>query len=149
MTELKPCPFCGGTKLKVERKSRLAGWNGLDMRVEMHTYSVRCNTCHARGGAVGGRVMNERFTRRVQLPDWATTDKALEEKAIEAWNRRAEVVYGRWDDSGKYTFPSGDVAVRCTNCGCALTKSEYRLYTWNYCPICGAKMDGGDNDALN
>lgn len=59
----------------------------------------------------------------------------------------APVVHGRWDDSGRYTFPSGDVAVRCTNCGCALTKSEYRLYTWNYCPICGAKMDGGDNDA--
>ena len=57
------------------------------------------------------------------------------------------VVHGRWDDSGRYTFPSGDVAVRGTNCGCALTKSEYRLYTWNYCPICGAKMDGGDSDA--
>ena len=58
----------------------------------------------------------------------------------------APVVHGRWDDSGRYTFPSGDVAVRCTNCGCALTKSEYRLYTWNYCPICGAKMDGGDEN---
>lgn len=92
MTELKPCPFCGGAKLKIDRKSRLAGWNGLDMRVEMHTYSVRCNTCHARGGAVGGRVMNERFTRCAKLPDWATTDKALEAKAIEAWNRRADNV---------------------------------------------------------
>ena len=59
----------------------------------------------------------------------------------------APVVHGRWDDSGRYTFPSGDVAVRCTNCGCALTKSEYRLYTWNYCPICGAKMDGGADNA--
>ena len=60
----------------------------------------------------------------------------------------APVVHGRWDDSGRYTFPSGSTAVRCTNCGCALTESEYRLYTWNYCPICGAKMDGGaDHDA--
>lgn len=57
------------------------------------------------------------------------------------------VVHGRWDDSGRYTFPSGAAAVRCTNCGCALTESEYHLYDWNYCPICGAKMDGGaDND---
>ena len=55
----------------------------------------------------------------------------------------APVVHGRWDDSGRYTFPSGSTAVRCTNCGCALTESEYRLYDWNYCPICGAKMDGG------
>ena len=55
------------------------------------------------------------------------------------------VVHGRWDDSGRYTFPSGSTAVRCTNCGCALTESEYRLNNWNYCPVCGAKMDGGDD----
>lgn len=57
------------------------------------------------------------------------------------------VVHGRWDDSGRYTFPSGNAAVRCTNCGCALTESEYHLNNWNYCPVCGSKMDGGtDND---
>ena len=55
----------------------------------------------------------------------------------------APVVHGRWDDSGRYTFPDGSTAVRCTNCGCALTESEYRLNNWNYCPVCGAKMDGG------
>lgn len=88
MNDLKPCPFCGGTKLKIDRKSRLAGRNGLDMRVEMHTYSVRCNHCHARGGAAGGRVIYTPWTRCAPPPDWATTDKALEEKAIEAWNRR-------------------------------------------------------------
>lgn len=56
----------------------------------------------------------------------------------------APVRHGRWDDSGRYTFPSGAVAVRCTNCGCALTESEHRLYNWSYCPVCGAKMDGGE-----
>ena len=60
----------------------------------------------------------------------------------------APVVHGRWDDSGRYTFPSGSTAVRCTNCGCALTESEYHLNNWNYCPVCGAKMDGGaDHEA--
>lgn len=53
------------------------------------------------------------------------------------------VVHGRWDDSGRYTFTGGSTAVRCTNCGCALTVSEYHLNNWNYCPVCGAKMDGG------
>ena len=52
------------------------------------------------------------------------------------------VVHGRWDDSGRYTFPGGSTAVRCTECGCALTVSEFRLNNWNYCPVCGAKMDG-------
>lgn len=61
----------------------------------------------------------------------------------------APVVHGRWDDSGRYTFPGGSTAVRCTECGCALTVSEFRLNNWNYCPVCGAKMDGGDNDAVD
>lgn len=59
------------------------------------------------------------------------------------------VVHGRWDDSGRYTFPSGSTAVRCTNCGCALTESEYHLNNWNYCPVCGAKMDGERKDNEN
>ena len=58
----------------------------------------------------------------------------------------APVRHGRWDDSGRYTFPGGSTAVRCTNCGCALTVSEYHLNNWNYCPVCGAKMDGGNSD---
>lgn len=57
----------------------------------------------------------------------------------------APVVHARWDDSGRYTFPGGSTAVRCTECGCALTVSEFRLNRWNYCPVCGAKMDGDDN----
>ena len=35
--ELKPCPFCGSAKLKIDKKSTLYGYNGLDMRAERHT----------------------------------------------------------------------------------------------------------------
>ena len=58
----------------------------------------------------------------------------------------APVVHGRWDASGRYTFPGGATAVRCTECGCALTESEYHLQNWNYCPVCGAKMDGNADE---
>lgn len=85
--ELKPCPFCGSTKLKVDRKSKLVGHNGLDERVEQRTFSVRCNVCHARGGAVGGKVLG-RIRRGFGVPPWATTDEELEKRAVEAWNRR-------------------------------------------------------------
>lgn len=91
MAELKPCPFCGGTKLKIEQKSTFAGYNGLDHRVERHTYSVRCNICHARGGTVGGKVIQHFHLyvgREIPIPEWATTDDVLQNKAVEAWNRR-------------------------------------------------------------
>lgn len=53
----------------------------------------------------------------------------------------APVRHGRWDSSGKYRFIDNSVAVRCTECGCSLAEPEYRRYVWNYCPICGARMD--------
>ena len=137
MDELKPCPFCGCTKLKIEYKSQYAGRNGLDCRVELHTYSVRCNVCHARGGSSGGRVINDPWTHCVPLPDWATTDEALKERATEAWNRRTDpVVHGRWIDDG-----SGIII--CPEC-----ERGYNLHAkyTHYCPNCGVKMDGGESD---
>lgn len=88
MDKLKPCPFCGGTKLKVERKSKSVGWTGLDVPVDNMTYSVRCNKCHARGPARGGKVL--RYTIGVlPLPDWSKEQSKLYEEAVKAWNRRA------------------------------------------------------------
>lgn len=52
------------------------------------------------------------------------------------------VKHGWWDATGRYKFPSGAIAVRCSECGAALRESEFHLYNWNYCPVCGAKMDG-------
>ena len=52
----------------------------------------------------------------------------------------------KWDDSGRYRFggKDGNLAIPCTNCGCALTEKEYKESVWNYCPVCGAKMGGGE-----
>lgn len=86
--KLEPCPHCGGSKLKIDKKSRYAGFNGLEDRVDYHTFSVRCNGCHARGPAAGGKVIS-RIRHSAELPSWATTDEKLEARAIAAWNRRA------------------------------------------------------------
>lgn len=59
----------------------------------------------------------------------------------------ALVRHGNWDSSGKYEFANGELAIRCSECGCSLRQDEYKAYHWNYCPVCGAKMDGGDPDA--
>lgn len=84
--KLKPCPFCGSTNLKIESKRVRVGTNGLDVPVHNMTYSVRCNKCHARGPAVGGKVLL--YTLGFENPTWAKTQAELYAKAIEAWNRR-------------------------------------------------------------
>ena len=52
------------------------------------------------------------------------------------------LVHSFWDDSGRYMFPSGRKAICCDICKCALSVGEYNRFKWNYCPVCGAKMDG-------
>lgn len=97
-------------------------------------------------------IKRETAVRAVMAAKWADGSDgamAMEIVASPAAADVAPVVHGRWDDSWRYTFPSGSTAVRCTNCGCALTESEYHLNNWNYCPVCGAKMDGGDNGAAD
>ena len=54
MADLKPCPFCGSDKLKIDSKSgRIHYYEKDGMNPWQNVvYSIRCNCCHARGGAV-------------------------------------------------------------------------------------------------
>lgn len=47
------------------------------------------------------------------------------------------VRHGRWIEQDKYTF---GVMYDCSICSNRILDSGHH---WNYCPNCGAKMDGG------
>ena len=73
--ELKPCPFCGNTKLKIASKH-----HGHHYYEGTHSASVRCSKCHARGPTVSCKVDKE--NRRYACG--ADTETKL--KAAELWN---------------------------------------------------------------
>lgn len=87
MGDLKPCPFCESDKLKIDMKKKVTRYFGIG-QLENYTASVRCNVCHARGGAVSGFVRNRRF---VDKDDWLKDEISIEElerRAVEKWNTR-------------------------------------------------------------
>lgn len=51
------------------------------------------------------------------------------------------VVYGRWG-TGRFNLETGNYETQCTRC-----RNFSKEYGKPYCPNCGAKMDGGDDDA--
>ena len=71
MTELKPCPFCGGTNVIVEEDDRLL--NGHKFWYIVHgMYQEKCPLVNM----FNAWYSSAKFTTR--------------EKAIEAWNRRVD-----------------------------------------------------------
>ena len=106
MIELKPCPFCGSDDLVMSSRETYAFMTGK----RMEFYRVKCDTC-------GAMVDN----------DFEDTDKA-----IEAWNRRADEKVGKWIDIDD-----------CITLECSLCKGQHYNAS-PYCPNCGARM--GDED---
>lgn len=62
----------------------------------------------------------------------------------------AEVKHGKWEGKQLDNFKKYQVA--CSNCGW-IGIENYDSYNdpsdFNYCPNCGAKMDGGEDDAAD
>ena len=73
--------------------------------------------------------------------------RRAEYKIVKILTDVAPVVHGRWepcfDENCRCLWGFG----KCSNCG-----QEYYAHAidhYKYCPICGAKMDGGDSDEAN
>ena len=56
-----------------------------------------------------------------------------------------EVVHGRWEDRENPQWRAYDIR-HCSICGWYIAKNNLRKKDlhWNYCPNCGAKMDGAE-----
>lgn len=88
MDKLKPCPFCGGKKVRLNyRQTKYYGQNCFGAKKIKFTGYIVCNKCLSRGKPVS--VISD----NVGCRGWG---KELEEKllplAAAAWNRRASDV---------------------------------------------------------
>ena len=55
-----------------------------------------------------------------------------------------EVVHGRWEKNWHDNNLIGHEYEECSVCGCMISDTE-KFWDCNYCPNCGAKMDGDGN----
>lgn len=111
--ELKPCPFCGNTKMLVYEEKGRFGFT--EWIVECDSHYCACQpTAH--------------------------DSYQTKEEAVEAWNTRAERTCRNVYDETKMLACSN--GFECSNCGEKVEDCEgYHVKgIWNYCPNCGSKV---------
>lgn len=140
MSELNPCPFCGGEVSIETYENPMPYTNDTGKtlwRDEPEGYVIECknhkwsNSKHPLAGDLA-------------LYSWDTSEES-KSALIEAWNTRAErtceMVYEPDDPSihyGKWT---------CSECGHWWMYPSYDMSGANYCPDCGAKVERGESCA--
>jgi|GEM_PF-3726785 len=84
MEKLKSCPFCGSEKLKIENKSgQIHHYIKDEMKIwQRATYSIRCNSCKARGGPFGIDIPIDDITLKKKK------ELIANEEVIKKWNSR-------------------------------------------------------------
>ena len=103
MTELKPCPFCGGKAKLSFADVEFGGRNYNGEKKTKYRFMVICNRCHARGKPVKTDFLINANPWRSEWSGWgwyaflgeeikAQTElvRPWAEKAIAARNRRAK-----------------------------------------------------------
>ena len=58
----------------------------------------------------------------------------------------APVIHARWEPYHEADFGWDEYGVRCTNCKPEVENKDF-TFPGNFCPRCGAKMDGGARHA--
>ena len=119
MSDLKPCPFCGGEALLSH------DYEGIGASY------VRCEKCG---------LESIRFIKSFEC--------ASDDRAVEFWNRRADADCIRYMDAadvapvrhGQWrTHSDRPDSLICSVCNCGFDMWKHDPH--NYCPNCGAKMD--------
>ena len=137
MSELLPCPFCGGEA------------NVIDHHNDNGSVSVGCNNDTCLGFSGLGwlyKTEAEAIAAWNSRADYHGYEQAAIEawESIKAWNSRAErTCEFNIKDNMNETEGMGDVWIECSACNCVF---DYYADEWlmkmSYCPNCGAKVVG-------
>lgn len=118
LIELKPCPFCGG----VARITTNVTYNG--------AIRACCTKCHASGDLVKLSA------------EYAAADIAAAE-----WNQRTDQPpKARWTREDVTTYDGEKIKNGAVVCGRCKKAFFMPTDTFDYCPNCGAKMEGVEKE---
>lgn len=61
------------------------------------------------------------------------------------WEKPKELFFIMIDGDGPDDMHE-EPAIRCSNCGGMVPQSDFDKWVWNFCPVCGCKMEDATNE---
>lgn len=61
------------------------------------------------------------------------------------WEKPKELFFVMIDGPGPDDMHE-EPAIRCSNCGGMASQSDFDKWVWNFCPVCGCKMEDATNE---
>ena len=109
--------------------------------MEMPTRCFSCQMCDVENEEVNCEISHGYYIecRKVD-PKIAIQERPSWCPLVEVPEDVQPVKHGEWVDEGFYADGSAKHAFHCSNCGHHII--EWKDDTSNYCPHCGARMDG-------
>lgn len=97
---------------------------------------------------VSGSLVGQ-YERGAANPKYETVvkiSKALNLRPEDLISEQTESRTAKWEYAKNLAWVSPDrrttePVVRCSNCHASMSESDYLRYIWNYCPVCGKKME--------
>lgn len=88
----------------------------------------------------------ENGRQRPKLETVEKISKALNLRLKDFYPQLFEAPTAKWEYAKNLAWVSPDrrttePVVRCSNCHASMSESDYLRYIWNYCPVCGKKME--------
>ena len=74
------------------------------------------------------------------------TYRELYEKYVELKHASAEAVQGEWEKTTDGNGWNEWYVLKCPLCDATIEDKQNRKWEYNYCPNCGARMKGGDEE---
>lgn len=122
---------------------RLINANALCQHIQ--DWKTRCKELHRHSVGMYHMMIYEVLCQVLDVINDTPTIDPDDLRGHAKWEKPKELFFIMIDGDGPDDMHE-EPAIRCSNCGGMVPQSDFDKWVWNFCPVCGCKMEDATNE---